>query len=210
MEDGIKKNNDSKGITMITIAILTIVVAIAGATYAYFSATATNNNTISGTSAYTQNALSISVDLSKGDKTKSLVPQLDSAIQSAVTNNCADASGNAICQVYTITVTNNTQTKYYLTGTLALTASSMDNLKWTTGTSATAGFSGTSAHEKSYTSLASNVALAGGGSTSFYVVIWISEKNEAQSDSGTFTGTVTFDGYGTDGTSGGITSTIRS
>ena len=37
MNDNIKsQNNDGKGITLITVGILTIIVAIAGATFAFF------------------------------------------------------------------------------------------------------------------------------------------------------------------------------
>lgn len=223
MNDNIeKKNNDSKGISFLTIAILTIIVAIAGSTFAFFQVTASNNNIIKGDSAYTANSLQLTVALSSTNATGKLVPQLavsgtTNVLQSAVTGatgkgSCVDANGNTICKVYTITVKNNTTTKYYVTGTLALTADSMPNLKWARGTSATAGFSGTgTTYTKTDTALASNVELAGGASASYYVVIWINETGSAQTDSGSFSGTVTFNGYSTSGTSvSGVTSTIRS
>lgn len=217
------KNNDGKKISFIIVGILTIVVAIAGASFAFFQVTASNNNVIKGTSAYTTNNLSLSVTLSSSYATGKLVPQLEkigstNLLQKAVTGtnskSCVDGNNNTICKVYTITITNNTDTKFYVTGTLSLVADSMPNLKWGTGTSATTGFDGvtTSAvHEKTYTSLASNVELAANTSASYYVVVWISETGSAQTDSGSFTGTVTFNGYSTSGTSvSGITSTIRS
>lgn len=218
-----KKNNDSKGITLITVGILTIIVAIAGATFAFFQVTATNNN-ITGESAYKADNLELKVTLSSTTATGKLVPQLEKTgttniLQKAVTGatgkgSCIDANGNTICKVYTITVTNKTSTKFYVTGTLSLVAENMPNLKWATGTSATAGFDGTSTttvHPKTDTSLASNVELAGGASKSYFIVVWISETGEAQTDSGTFTGTVTFNGYSTSGTTvSGVTSTIRS
>lgn len=218
-----KKNNDGKGIALITVGILTIVVAIAGATFAFFQATATANN-ISGESAYTANSLDLKVALSSTAATGKLVPQLEKSgstnvLQTAVTGatgkgSCIDTNGNTVCKVYTITVTNKTTTKFYVTGTLTLTAASMPNLKWATGTSATAGFDGTSTstvHTKDYTTLATNVELAANASKSYYVVVWINETGSVQTDNGTFTGTVTFDGYNTaDGTVGGVTSTIRS
>lgn len=225
MNDNIKKqNNDGKGITLITVGILTIIVAIAGATFAFFQVTATNNNVIKGESAYVANNLELKVTLSSAAATGKLVPQLEKTgttniLQKAVTGatgkgSCVDANGNTICKVYTITVTNKTSTKFYVTGTLSLVAADMPNLKWTTGTSATAGFDGTSTttvHPKTYTSLASNVELAGGASKSYFIVVWISETGAAQTDSGNFTGTVTFNGYSTSGTTvSGITSTIRS
>ena len=224
MNDNIKsQNNDGKGITLITIGILTIIVAIAGATFAFFQVTATNNN-ITGESAYVANNLELKVTLSSTAATGKLVPQLEKTgttniLQKAVTGatgkgSCIDANGNTICKVYTITVTNKTSTKFYVTGTLSLVAANMPNLKWATGTSATAGFDGTSTttvHPKNYTSLVSNVELAGGASKSYFIVVWISETGAAQTDSGNFTGTVTFNGYSTSGTTvSGITSTIRS
>ena len=224
MNDNIKsQNNDGKGITLITVGILTIIVAIAGATFAFFQVTATNNN-ITGESAYVANNLELKVTLSSTAATGKLVPQLEKTgttniLQKAVTGatgkgSCIDANGNTICKVYTITVTNKTSTKFYVTGTLSLDAANMTNLKWATGTSATAGFDGTSTttvHPKNYTSLVSNVELAGGASKSYFIVVWISEIRAAQTDSGNFTGTVTFNGYSTSGTTvSGITSTIRS
>lgn len=223
VESNIEKNQDTKGITLITVGILTIIVAIAGATYAYFSATASNNNVIAGESAYKSDSLSLGVTLSSANATGKLVPQLEKSgttntLQSAVTGatgkgSCVDANGNTVCKVYTITIKNNTQTKYYLSGTLTLDAPNMPNLKWATGTSATAGFNGTSTttvHPKTDTTLASNVQLGAGATQSFYVVIWISETGSAQTDSGSFTGTITFNGYSTSGSTDGITSTIKS
>ena len=224
MNDNIKsQNNDGKGITLITVGILTIIVAIAGATFAFFQVTATNNN-ITSESAYVANNLELKVTLSSTAATGKLVPQLEKTgttniLQKAVTGatgkgSCIDENGNTICKVYTITVTNKTSTKFYVTGTLSLDAANMQNLKWATGTSATAGFDGTSTttvHPKNYTSLVSNVELAGGASKSYFIVVWISETGAAQTDSGNFTGTVTFNGYSTSGTTvSGITSTIRS
>ena len=41
-----QKNNNGRGIFYGVIGVATLVVAIIGATFAYFTATATNNNTI--------------------------------------------------------------------------------------------------------------------------------------------------------------------
>lgn len=214
-----QKNNDFKGIAFISVGILTIVVAIAGATYAWFAVSATNNNVVSGESGYTASALTLTVTHSTNSSvgTKKLIPQKDTAIQKAVTGAsgkgaCVDANGNAICKVYTITVKNNTTTQYYVDGTFTLKADSMPNLKWTKGTSATAGFPSPTGtyNTKANTGLVSDVVLAGGASASYYVVVWISEANAAQTDSGTFTGTVTFTGSNAAGSSTGITSTITS
>ena len=118
MNDNIKsQNNDGKGITLITVGILTIIVAIAGATFAFFQVTATNNN-ITGESAYVANNLELKVTLSSTAATGKLVPQLEKTgttniLQKAVTGatgkgSCIDENVNTICKVYTITVTNKT------------------------------------------------------------------------------------------------------
>ena len=139
-----KKN--SKMLFLSTVGVLTLIVAIAGATYAYFSATASNNNTITGTSAYGENSLALEVTSESNGEGK-LIPQLDSAIQEAITGatgkgSCIDSNDNTICKVYSIKVTNNNSAAVVIEGKLQLVAETMDNLKWTTGTSATAGFNG--------------------------------------------------------------------
>ncbi len=208
-----KKN--SKMLFLSTVGVLTLIVAIAGATYAYFSATASNNNTITGTSAYGENSLALEVT-SESDGKGKLIPQLDSAIQEAITGatgkgSCIDSNDNTICKVYSIKVTNNNSAAVVIEGKLQLVAETMDNLKWTTGTSATAGFSGTNANSKATTTLTTGTTLSGGDSATYYVVVWISETGNSQTDSGTFKGTVSFDGYVGTGENrvNGVTSTIR-
>lgn len=230
-----KKNNDVKGISLISIGILTIVVAIAGATFAFFQVSISNNTAITGTSAYTASPFTLNVTHSTSGTagTKALIPQSDEYIQSAVTAGCVDANSNAICKVYTITIQNKTTTKYYVNGTLTFattpattSTAGMPNLKWAMGTSATAGFpsttsgpfystfntftTNTSATTQT-TTIVNNLALTANATQTYYVVVWISETGAAQSDNGTFTGTVTFNGFSDSGnTISGVTSTIRS
>lgn len=220
IKDNFKENN--KIIYLMIVVILTLVVAIIGTTYAYFSANATDTNNIYGSSAYDANTLSVEVtQVSSGNG--NLIPQLDSAIQNAVTGatgkgSCIDANDNTICKVYSIKITNNANVALNVTGKLTLTANDMTNLKWSKGTSATSGFScsSNSCYGISTTSLAdaslTSSADTTGNSKTYYVVIWISETNSSQTDKNNFTGVVTFDGYvtGGDGTKvNGITSTIR-
>lgn len=230
-----QKNNDVKGISLISIGILTIIVAIAGATFAFFQVSVSNTSTITGTSAYTATPFTLNVSHSTSGTagTKALIPQSDEYIQSAVTAGCVDANGNAVCKVYTITIQNKTTTKYYVNGTLSFattpattSTTGMPNLKWALGTSATAGFpsttsgpfyssfntftTNTSATTQT-TTLVNNLALTSNATQSYYVVVWISETGAAQTDNGTFTGTVTFNGFSDSGnTVSGVTSTIRS
>jgi len=161
-----EKNNDLKGIALISIGIMTIIAAIAGASYAWFAVSVSNNTTTTGESAFVgtdlQGTGTLLMDITEpsGVGTKKLIPQLDTAIQKAVTGtsskSCIDANGNAICKVYQIKLTNKSTAKYFVNGTItfagngkkttALSTSStniqetMPNLKWAFGTSATAGF----------------------------------------------------------------------
>lgn len=220
---------DGKGIFFAIVGVMTVVVAIAGATYAYFAATATNNNTIKGDSAYNANGLKLTIAQSS-DGTGKLIPQLDSAIllaiagtdnnSDSVNEKCVDGNGSTICKVYTITVTNDTTTTMNVRGTLTLTAANMPNLKWSKGTSETAGFTtynDMKDPEDASTSLStktfdlSDEVIAGGANKIYYIVVWISETNNAQTDSGSFTGQVDFSGYIGSGENeiGGVTSTIR-
>lgn len=219
MDSNMKKGN--RALLFSIVGVLTLIVAIAGSTYAFFAVSATNTSDIKGGSAYDENTLSMTVT-QKSAGTGQLVPQLDAAIQKAVTGasgkgSCVDGNGNTICKVYEIIITNNSTVKLNVSGTLTLTAASMPNLKWAKGTSATAGFptpTGTY-YTKSNTTLGDatlNPTGQSGDSASYYVVIWISETSASQTDKDEFTGVVTFNGYieGGDGTTvGGITSTIR-
>lgn len=232
-------NKGNKALLFSIVGVLTLIVAIAGSTYAFFAVSATNTSEIKGGSAYDPNTLNLTVE-QKSAGTGELVPQLDTAIQKAVTgtngSSCIDGNGNTICKVYEIVITNTSTVKLNVSGTLTLTAAKMTNLKWAKGTSATSGFpvtdsDGTTkyyATESGYdildntkvNSALADVALAAkdqaGDSATFYVVVWISETGtvdkDGQTDEGEFAGTVTFTGYiaGGDGTTvGGISSTIR-
>ena len=200
--------NNGKGIFYGVIGVATLIVAIIGATFAYFTATADDNNTIQGSAATVKLGLTVQ-KVSHGNK--GLVPQLETALSSAMKgvddagtgeDSCVDANGNTVCQVYKITVNNSGTGDAKLNGTLALEKGSVTNLKWATvtgwGTDPVAGGA------KDDNNLDTNVTVTGGGSKEYYVVIWIEEKDAPQEDTGNFTGTVTFDAAGGEG----VTSTF--
>jgi len=209
-----EKNKDTRALIFAFVAVLTIIVAITGATFAYFQATVSNNNAIKGNSGYVANPLSLTVTEQSAVQSanKKLVPQLDAAVRNAAngTNKCIDGNGNAVCEHYSITIKNDTTNTYFLDGTLTLTAASMGNLKW----SVCSGLwtcTSNNYYTKSSTSLGSTFSLAGGASNTLYVVIWISETGASQTDSNAFSGVVSFTGYNSaDKSVVGVTSTIRS
>lgn len=222
-----RKNNDGKGISIVLVGILTIVVAIAGASFAFFQVTVTSDaNKIKGESAFTSTALEVTITQKlpeTANNTKKLIPQLGTYINSAVstTNKCVDGNGNLVCRVYEVKVTNKTTTPYYITGTMNLTApNTMPNLKWSKSTTANSGFTAagytkavTNVLDPSKGATASTTLLSASGSHTFYLVFWIQETGSAQTDTGTFTASLTFNGYSSSTVSNatqGVTSTIRS
>ena len=201
--------NNGKGIFYGVIGVATLIVAIIGATFAYFTATASNDTTIQGNAATV--GLNLSIEkVSNGDK--GLVPQLKSTLSSAMKgvdatansgdDSCIDANGNTVCQVYKITVGNTGTAEAKLKGTLSLDGAGLTNLKWATVQTWTD--NPTADDAKLDTTLVDNVTISGSGSEEYYVVIWIEETNNAQSDSGGFSGTVAFNAA--DGS--GVTSTF--
>lgn len=229
MNKEIKKDSDSKKIFSMIILIATLMVCTTSATYAYFAINATNTNTVTGTAATA--SLTLTVNKIRPTETGSgrLVPQ-DSVANStnilklAVDAGCIDDNDNLVCQVYTIVLTNGGTSNVTVDGDFALTAAGMTNLKWyllaegegatptTTYTYPTnlpaAGYG----NAKTVTALETSLMLNGTttGTTAsrshYYVVaVWIEETGAAQTDSGTFTGSIAF--TPSDG-SAGITSTI--
>ena len=197
-----------QGIFYGVIGVATLIVAIIGATFAYFTATASNSTTIAGNAASV--GLTLSVEkVSHGDK--GLVPQLETALSAAMkgvdgagtgSDSCIDGNGNTVCQVYKITVGNTGTAEAKLTGTLDLTKGSITNLKWATVTGW--GSEPAAQSAKADNKLVENVTISGSGSKEYYVVIWIQETNDAQKDTGGFSGTVAFNAA--DGS--GVTSTF--
>ena len=200
------ENNNGKGIFYGVIGVATLVVAIIGATFAYFTATATNDNTIAGNAAKV--GLDLAVEKVTTTATGDLIPldqespadeaQLPLALKA--TPSCVDANGNTVCQVYKIKVTNNGNSTAVLSGTLTITGATFQNLKWTTLDDATTYSDGT-INPISATQLEDSVSLNGSASKEYFIAIWIEETGAEQNttDTGSFTGSVTFNTAGGDG-----------
>ena len=92
--------------------------------------------------------------------------------------------------------------KTITSGTLTLDGAGLTNLEWATVTEWTT--NPTAGEAKEDNNLATGVTISGSGSQEYYVVIWINETAAAQDDSGSFTGTVSFNAA--DGS--GVTSTF--
>ena len=209
-----KEKKSGTGFFYGVIGVATLVVAIIGATFAYFTATAEDTNTIQGEAANT--GLSLEVTHLSTGAVGGLIPLNTTDLQKAVTGDtaatgdpktCLDSNNNSICQIYSIKVINEGNSIAAVTGTLDLQAvpyqgveeeeeqqSSFANLKWQVLTDSTTVNTGATSYGIGENPIASNVTLNAEGDQTFYVVIWIDNLNEAQNsaDYGHFNGSVAF------------------
>ena len=138
MEDN---NRKGPGVFYAVVGVATLVVAIVGATFAYFSA-ADTDETITGTTAAaggvdvvvepvtTTGENMVPLNVITGQGTSDSVPQLSPALKAS----CVDANNNNVCQIYKITITNKSTTSTIsVQGTLNLAnieETTTTNLYW--------------------------------------------------------------------------------
>ena len=133
-----EENRKGPGIFYAVVGVATLVVAIIGATFAFFSASDTNSSAIQGNTAQAAGIKIDITDITKtggdmiplnlkvGDGTKDTVKQFTNAMA----GKCKDMNENNVCDVYKITVTNSSTTSTIdVRGDLTLTEGA-GNMKW--------------------------------------------------------------------------------
>lgn len=102
------------------VGCISLSLVIIGATYAYFTANAVDANTIKGDAATVTFGLSVekitTVDMAFG-----LVPMKNRQAPNAAKQGCYDDFGNAGCQMYKITVNEDSDTVMFLDGYVVIT-----------------------------------------------------------------------------------------
>lgn len=102
------------------VGCLLLVMLVVGATYAYFTAKASNDNTVKGDAATVSFGLSVdkvtTVDMAYG-----LVPMKNNQAPKAAINKCHDDNNNAGCQLYKITINADSDTVMFLDGYVFMT-----------------------------------------------------------------------------------------
>lgn len=229
--NNIKKDNDTKKIITMIVLICALMIGTTGATYAYFALTATNDNTATGTAATASLTLTVveealgGTETSEVTQTGKMVPQLYAGLGTAMSEQykCVDTNGNTVCKAYTVTVTNGSTAAVKLSGTIQFSGNdSMPNLRMARTTNTTTRGSNTIVTVGTGTATWDLIAIDGtscvistagscdtelyaaGESKTYYFVVWINETNAVQTDSGTWVGTITFQGEN----GKGVTSTI--
>lgn len=220
-----ENNRKGPGVFYAVVGVATLVVAIIGATFAYFSASATNNAVITGT---TSEAANLALEVKKLDTaTGGLIPMYDNLAGKGVKNNCTDSNNNTVCHVYEIKLTNG-KSPVDINGTLSFTGTAKNivyditladqaetkNLEAlsTEISTTTTGVDFKTATAVAPAQLATSSKFTENQTKYYYVTVWLQETGSPQEDDDAgqttaYTGTVTFNAVGANGTNG-VTATF--
>ena len=207
-----ENNRKGPGMFYAVVGVATLVVAIIGATFAFFTATSETDNTIAGQTT-TAASVSLAVEqVSPSDELKKgttgrMVPLLETVgIQTALTKGCVDANGYVACQVYKIDVTNGSSSEAVLsTTTLKLDATNISDLRWQVleddGKTLADGSSAVTSHTTG-TDVAAKQTIAAGQTATYYVAVWMHDTNEEQNEQAgqQFSGQISANVVNADGT----------
>lgn len=207
-EEGQKNNTNKSGLIYAIVGVAVLIVAVAGSAYAYYSATATDASTVKGTAGggaaptltvkKESNASGNLVPIDKTVETLTKGAKGWNATSNAVNTawnaaqSCTDKNGNTVCQVYSVTVKNNSNTSVIydisLTALSGAKTPNLDAVKMASNISVTSVTSIKGVNK----GICTTASVAGGGtSTACYFMVFITNLNSVQTDSGAFTGTVT-------------------
>ena len=195
-----KKNSNGFKVLYFCLLLVSFVVTSASISIAFFSSSARSKLLQEVESAVVN--FSLQVEKVSEDTDIGLIPVSDSQIETALkgTNGvkCIDSEGYNVCQIYKITISNNSDYSTTFKGDLDLYAtenSNYSNLKWAEISYSDEPKLLGSARPMSNNVLKESYGLGGRAYVSFYVAIWISDNgnNQDNSDYGNFVGNVNFE-----------------
>lgn len=190
--------NNKKGYLFAIIGVCTLVIAIAGSTYAYFVASSTSGS-VSGKTLGVglkippqtgdTNSPGISLVSATGTKGNGLIPiydgtvtghtsQMSTAVSAA--KNCVDSNNYTVCHIYKVKIMNTGSDTISVDTTVSLNKGGSANLKWASMTNANTFGSIEPAK------LASGVTIAANGTSEQYLVVYLNNTGADQTtaDSG--------------------------
>ena len=193
---------------IIFIAIFCI--SVLSSTYAYFAFSVSNSTSIGGDASMVTLNLRVKKIFPSGQD-NGLIPQLSGvALESALKHGCVDTVGNTVCQVYNIYVKNGGNSNVSVDGRISFfsdlemqnnVSSVMPNLKWmmvssvdsVDSSNSVLGNSSINVASSNAFSFARDVNLGINSERNYYIIIWINEINNSQTDVGNnFYGKVDF------------------
>ena len=133
-------NKNGRGIFYGVIGVATLVVAIIGATFAYFTASQqSNTGDITGNAASVSFGLRVEREETTDQTNGGLIPMSNLMVQQAVSVGgqpgvengankvpCVDEKGNSVCQIYKVVLTNTSSSDLLLDGYITLTGGLAD------------------------------------------------------------------------------------
>lgn len=192
------ENKNGSGIFLGVVGVATLVVAIVGATFAFFTAQAGQGN-VEAEAYVFDTDLTINETSAAADKT-GLIPMAGSLLSTATTQEdvCVDKNGYDVCQVYTVVFTNNADQDVTLTPALTVTTNGFTNLKMVyaeTLANASADGATTLGEPNPDESVTfADITVPANGTKTVYYVVYLEEAEEAnEAEQGQkFTGTMVF------------------
>lgn len=201
-ENNTKKYDGSLIYAIVGVAIL--IVAVAGSAFAYYNASATAD--ISGSAGGGAPTLTVTkvstgatgnlipIDMTTSMLTNAAKGWTGTAVGTSwnASYACKDKNGYSVCQIYSVTLKNNSgNTQSFNIGVTALSGTNTPNVEAVAMASNISVTSATSI-KGTANGIASNVSLnAGATSSTYYFMVLIKNLSSAQTDNGSFTGTVT-------------------
>ena len=191
------KEKLNKGIMILP--IIATVFLVLGATFAYFSASVTGNNTVNVVSYKFDITLTITRvnPATQPAKGYGMIPLSESNIATAINAGCVDSNGYTACTIYDLTFTNNSGAAVTLDGGLNVVTNNFANLKYSVtalGENKTNLHAGNAVGNSVITDGFTNLTIPIGVST-MYLMLYIENdpSNNQPNDQGrTFTGSVSF------------------
>lgn len=212
-----ENNRKGPGIFYAVVGVATLVVAIIGATFAYFSAQApvTGDNITGGTNNDLVSALSVTV--TRVNKTVTAANSIDlvpanidgtvETVNNAVKANC-EANGYTGCHLYKIEAQSTQSVANASILLSSLTVDSKAKTNWAyaiytgTDTSATKVVNTGSLNVTTPVDMHANAALTANTPVTYYLIVYLKNVDSAQNagdasdETGTYTGTVTMNAAG--------------
>ncbi len=175
----------------IIVSILTLIIVMIGATFAYFSATIRGDKDLETQSF--KFSLNMSVTPEFGGK--GLIPMNDSDLSKAYNNRCVDVNGNNACTAFRISLINNGD-DLSLTGNMDFNKLDVVNMSYAIMDSDGNIYKeATSTGDGTNLSLGNSFDLKKGEVKDFILVIWLSNLDVEQDEedaSGSFSASITY------------------
>ena len=211
MKNKKENNSDLKKIMYLVVGILVFFVVVIGATFAYYTFAVSNNTTVKGDVAKIDLKLTVTKALPNKSGTDDILVTPFNELASNLNAKCASEE-YATCQLYKITLQNNsTGVNTKVKGSVSFNNTTAPNLSWvyldtydSSKTYAASDLGTMNTASSEFATFKTDVLINSGNSRDFYLLVWVNESEEEQTDEGSYSGTIKFE----DSNGNGVTSTF--